>query len=223
MGMRDEYTDQNKLQALLSPDSEYGMLCRQGVLERFGKDNFGMLSDRIADILGQDSFCDELSARMNDLQALCDKLREAAVIPSDAIHELPQELFLQIFPKYVQAMSRTNYYLSPEELLALCYCLKLNVVIFQLDEVQNTLAYLDHVSSNTNTENIYISINVVAGRTVQRTHFERLEQFESVPSPQFFAVGNNSREQGSSIEEKELDGLPPPRPHSAKRPRMSPN
>ena len=129
---------------------------------------------------------------------------------------------MQIFPTHARAMSRTNHYLSPEELLPLCYCLKLNVVIFQFDEVQNTLAYLDHAISNTDTENIYISINVVAGRTAQRTHFERLEQLESLLSPQSLAVGNNSREQGSSIEEKELDGLPPPSPHSAKRPRMNP-
>ena len=74
LGMQNEYTNESKLNALLSPESDRGKLCRQGVLERYGADNFVVLCDRISDILGQDNLGDELSMRIDDVDALCKKL-----------------------------------------------------------------------------------------------------------------------------------------------------
>ena len=52
MDMMDKYSDEGELNALLSPENELGIHYRQGVVEKYGKDNFGMFKDRVSDMLG---------------------------------------------------------------------------------------------------------------------------------------------------------------------------
>ena len=69
---------------------------------------------------------------------------------------------------------RSDYYLSDTELVALCRCAGMNVIVFRHYEETGTLIYCRHCIVDATQPLVYTSIKVRHGDVSVRSHFERL-------------------------------------------------
>ena len=82
-----------------------------------------------------------------------------------------------LYPSYLATLTchRTNYYLSPLELVLVCQCARKNVVIARRDVETGSLEYDRHVMPAPAASIMFTSIQMRAGESRVRSHFERLQ------------------------------------------------
>ena len=92
------------------------------------------------------------------------------------VDDEPHEFGSRAWGTYLTCLRERNYYLSVDELTAICVVAKVNVMIFK--QIENAL---EHAASNLEEEGpcIYVKISANRKRAV-RSHFERLVSVDAL-------------------------------------------
>ena len=139
------------------------------LVERCGVDNFSVLQDKVADIIGNM----EWSADADPIFKFGELLTTVQMANLPKAAEPIPNFFSLVFPVYVAAMMDDKYYLSDIELLALCKCTDTNVVIFKHNVLDGSLVCLrSHIISADLP--VLTSIQVNPYQSNVRSHFEQL-------------------------------------------------
>ena len=97
----------------------------------------------------------------------------------DAVEPFPN-FFARVFPSYMATITadipgKHGYYLSDTELLALCRCQQVSVVLLQYIVDEDSLEYHSHTMSPLANEIRWVSIRVLTKENQKlRTHFSKV-------------------------------------------------
>ena len=178
-GVGDE---KSKYDALFYGDA-LGVKYRRSVVETAGVSNFQVLHMKVQDIVGEMEEIQDAEHVFAFAQAVHEAADEAQNVEMIDRQEPFHNFFERVYPSYLDAISKAhNYFLSDLELLALCRCAKVNVVVFKHDLGDHTFSYLRHCIVNAAEPLLMTSIRVDPNAASVRSHFEKLT-LSPTPSP----------------------------------------
>ena len=189
LGMLQEYVEESVCPEDAARSlSKYGALfahgalsrrLHQGIVERCGVNNFHVLHEKVVDIVGA---MDDIPEEIFTFAELLHGAQHEEIVVR---HEPFDNFFEAVYPSYLDAIcaAEPQYWLSDVELIALCRCARVNVVIFKHDTVHSTMSYLRHCIMD-NTKPLLLSSILVDPRAAHiRTHFEKLSLTPERPLP----------------------------------------
>ena len=167
-GVGDE---KSKYDALFYGDA-LGVKYRRSVVETAGVSNFQVLHMKVQDIVGEMEEIQDAEHVFAFAQAVHEAADEAQNVEMIDRQEPFHNFFERVYPSYLDAISKAhNYFLSDLELLALCRCAKVNVVVFKHDLGDHTFSYLRHCIVNAAEPLLMTSIRVDPNAASVRSHF----------------------------------------------------